>query len=592
MGTHHGGMQSPPTVTSEPVQVEPKPLSLGAISGQPLVIVFGHFPELFQFNAWREFWHSPVAEWRVAGENRICALAESPESAPVIRSDSPMLDACGVMHLMTDVQRSRYCVADIADLSRHLVLWSERRCAYWHRLVNKGVLPLAVRQAFMQWIAPLERRLRDELILALWRQSLQGEILPSPAFGTGHAMTLPLVRWMTAPKALEVRLRRRDMFRQARGIVVLCLALVPSVTVPGQEALRLLSRLCERAKRKSKRQIAKVLAPTFGLPSWAIRRVMGLEWCAETGPAEVVLEALQRLSRQLPAAAWPRDVLSMEHALRCLKAMNGMLCFGLFDCEAWPADQPIPARIRRWMLRELRVNHGGDWERFAEALEAQEPRYQPLVWMLPDLAHQWWHVYWDEPDDMERISAPWRTASPEWWLRRLPQWWAKVTARNDAHLGLGWRPMFVGRRQHGQRLVHCMHSVTSVRRLLARKGFLHLVPWIGPSLIARAQWLLFEDAQDKLPRSLALLHATTRQGELLVELIAHVSLEGKDAPPLDCARSLQLLWKQWEECHWGVLARVENEELLKEDEEMCTAVERTRIRLWHSVSKIECTRAG
>ncbi len=271
-----------------------------------------------------------------------------------------------------------------------------------------------------------------------------------------------------------------------------------------------------------------------------------------------------------------------------MKAVNGMLCFGLFDCETWPSDQPLPVRVQRWLLRELRVCHGGDWGRFAEALEAQEPRYQVLVWMLPDLAHQWWHVYWDQPDDMERISAPWRVASPEWWFQRLPQWWAKITARNDAHRGLRWRPMFIGGRPYGRRRVHCLHTVSSVRRLLNRHGLLHLMPWTGPSLIARAQWLLFEDDTSKKPRSLALLHATTRRGVLLVEQIVHVSLEGKEAPMPDCSQSLQLVWKQWEDCHWGVLARVENEEVLKEDEEMCTAIEKTRVRLWISAANTVC----
>jgi|GEM_PF-3338320 len=495
-----------------------------------------------------------------------------------------MLDPSDVLHLRTADFPGENEAADIAELSRHVVLWSDRRCAYWHRLANKGMLSLGARQAFMHWIAPLERRLRDELLMVVWRHSLQGEILPSPAFSTGHAMTMPLVRWITTPKSPEERSQRREMFRQAGGIVVLCLALLPSARVPGQEAIRLLARLCGQSSRKSKRQIARVLAQTLSLPCWAIRRAMYLEWCAETSPADDVLEALQRLSRQLPAAAWPGDTSSLNYVLRCLKAVNGMLCFGLFDCETWSADQPLPARVRRWVLRELRVCHGGDWGAFAEALEAQEPRYQPLVWMPPDLAHQWWHVYWDQPDDMERISAPWRAASPEWWLQRLPLWWAKVTARNDAHLGLCWRPMFVGRRQHGQRLVHCLHTVSSVRQLLNRHGLLHLMPWIGPSLIARAQWLLFEDLNGKGPRSLALLHATTRRGELLVEQIVHVVLlEGKDAPMQECAQSMQLLWKQWEDCHWGVLARVENEEVLKEDEEMCLAVESTRVRAWLKV---------
>lgn len=560
------------------------PLSLAAISKDPMPSALCRFPALPRCGAWHRLWNAPVAELQRVGATRVWALAESPESDPFVRGASLTLDAFDVLHLRSDEYAWKDEIVDIADLSRHILSWSDRRLAYWYRLANKCVPSQGGRQAFMQWIAPLERRLRDELIMVVWRQSLQGEILPSPAFSTGHAMTMPSVRWITTPRSPQARSLRREMFRQAGGLVALCLALLRSARVRGQQALRLLSRLCGRTGRTSRRQIARVLAPTLGLPSWVVRRVMHLEWNAETGPADDLLEALQRLSLQLPAAAWPRDTSSLNSVLRCLRVVNGMLCFGLFDCETWPADQPLPRLVRSWLLRELRVCHGGNWGAFAEALEAEEPRYQPLVWMLPDLAYQWWHVYWDDPDDMERISAPWRTASPEWWLQRLPLWWAKITARNDAHLGLRWRPMFVGRRQHGQRRVNCMHTVSSVRRLLDREGLLYLTPWLGPSLIARAQWLLFEDANGESPRSMALLHATTRRCKLVVELITHVSLEGRDVPTTDCTQSLQLLWKQWEDRHWGVLARVEDEEILKEDEELCTAIERTKVRLWRRIA--------
>lgn len=579
-------MQSPPLIFSTTVQAGATPLSLAALSNQSLATVVRQFPALLPYSAWQQSWHSPVVELRVMGETRVWALAESPESGPVVRFDSPRIDELDVLHLPFHGCGQRHELADLPDLSRRLIVWSDDRAAYWYRLVNSGCMPLRDRQRFMQWIAPLERRLRDALILTLWRQSLQGEILLSPSFATGHPMTLPLVRWVLAPRKQEGRQRRRQMVRRARGVIALLLALLPTSRSGREVGLRVIARLFRRPKCPTKRQIATALTPVLKLPAWTIRRAMAFDWSDDPGNADVALDDLQRLSRHLPPEAWPRDLHSLCHARRCLKAMNGMLCFGLFDCETWPANQRIPGRVRSWMLRELRVCHGGDWGRFAEALEAKEPRYQTLVWMLPDLSQQWWHVHWDEPDAMERISAPWRTASPEWWLQRLPQWWATVTARNDALLGLRWRPMFVGRRQHGHREAHCMHTLRRVRRLLDRHGCQHLMPWLGPSLVARAQWVLFDDVLSKQPRSMALLHATTRGGELLVELIAHVSLDGTDTPSLECDQSLQLLWRQWEQSHWGVLSRVESEAVLKEDEEMCLIVERTRIKAWSSIASI------
>lgn len=587
MLAHHGGMQTPTTISCTTVQAEATQLSLAALSRQSLLDVLAQFPVLRQCMAWHQFWHSPVAELRDVSETKCWALAESPESAPVIRIDSPLLDECDVLRLPNEGKRYRQDVCDIADLSTHIAMWSDIRCAYWHRLLSKASVPTRFRGTFMHWIVRLEWRLRDELIMVIWRHSLQGEILPAPAFATGHPMTLPLARWTVAPRAVDAQTRRRSVLRQGGGAVALSLALPQSASPQGHSAARALGRLCRQPQCPSKRQIAVALAPVLGLPKWVVRRVMTMNWCAEMGPVDSLLEELRRLSRHLTAAAWPRDRLSLSHALRCLNALNGMLCFGLFDCQKWPSDQALPGRVRHWMLRELRVHHGGDWRRFAEALEAQHPRYQPLVWMLPDLDHQWWHVHWDEPDNMERLSAPWRSASPEWWLERLPRWWAKVTARTDAHLGLRWRPLFVGRRPHGPRLVHCLDSVRSVQRLLDRHGYQHLMPWLGPSLIARAQWLLFENSHGYAPRSLAVLHATTRHGSLLVELIAHVPLDGNEGPTLDCSQSLQMLWSQWDKSHWGVLSRVESDEVLKEDEELCLTVDRVRVRLWLKVTKGE-----
>lgn len=581
----HGRMRAPLLIEHPEAAQAALALSLAVIAGAPAEETLGRFPWLRSALA---AWHTPVAELRRLGEGRAWALADAPDGRPRLAMDALCVDACDVLHHAELCRAPKAGLVDLADLSARLAAWSGLRLAWWHRQVQQAQVPLHDRQSVMQWIAPLERRLRDELILMIWRHSLQGEILPSPAFATGHAWTMPIVRWVLAPRSPARRLQRRAAVAQCRSLIGLLLALAPVNRLAAQAGLRSLARLCRTQRRPRRRAIAKALAPCLEMPAWAVRRVMALEAPPGALEAEATLADLRRLSHQVPARAWPHGLASLQQALRCLRALDGMLCFGLVDCEAWPEDQALPPRPLKWLLRELRVGHGGDWARLACALEGQTPRYQLFQPVLRGLADSFCHRHEDEPDVMERISAPWRHASPAWWLERLQQWRNKVQGLPAGRRGLHWRPLFPGLRPFGRRLVGCLDSARQVQQCLARHGLEPLLTWLGQSLMARVQWLVLMDARDRQAMSLAVLHATTRRGHLQVTMVAHLRLPGEALPAVDCVESLRQLQSTWEAAGWGVLARVEHEQVLTEDEELCSAIEATRIRVWRAMASIGC----
>lgn len=562
-------------------------LSLASVGGLRADEVIGRFPWLRAVSMkWMSHWATPVATLQSVGGRRIWALARAPAELLGAQVDMLYLDATDALFGWDDKHPRKPKLMDLADLSSRLATWSGIRLAYWYQLAQRTQASLRERQGFIQWISPLERRLRDDLILHVWRQSLQGDILPSPAFATGHEMTLPLVRWVLAPRQEAFRLQRRAVIGRAHAAIGLLLGQMTARRPEVFGALKCLARLFRGTQQPSSRAIAQVLAPRLGMPAWAVRRIMQFEITHGKADAETPLVDLQRLSHQLPARAWPRDQASLHSAVRCLRAMDGMLCFGLVDCTAWPEDTPLPPKVLRWMLRELRVCHHGDWSRFARALEVETPRYQLLQHMLARLSNSFQDVHQDDPDAMERISEPWRRSSPAWWLDRLPRWWSKTTARSPRSRGLAWQPLHADSRQFGARTVYCVHSANGVDSLLEQYGQQHLRAWMGLSLVGRVQWLLFSEPGARRPSSLAVLHATTRHGELLVELIAHVPLVGGDEPALPCRDALLQLWAQREADGWGALARVEHEEVLAEDEELFLTTERTRMRVWRSLSSI------
>lgn len=562
-------------------------LTLASVAGVRVDQVIGRFAWLRSApSEWASHWVTPVAVLESLRARRIWALARTAAEPPTGWPNTLFLDECDALFGCGEREPHKPMLMDLADMSSRLAAWSGIRVAYWHQLAQRSQASLRDRQAFIQWIAPVERRLRDEVILQIWRQSLQGEILPSPVFATGHAMTLPLVRWVLAPRQEALRLQRRAVIGRAHAVIGLLLGQMTSCRAEVFGALKCLARLFREGRQPSSRAIAKALAPRLHLPPWAVRRVMQFEITGDETDAGTSLTDLQRLSHQLPARAWPRDQPSLRSALRCLRAMDGLLCFGLVDCVVWPEDLPLPPKVLSWMLRELRVCHHGDWLRFARALEAEVPRYQVLHQMLAHLSNCFQNLHQEEPDAMERVSAPWRGSSPEWWLERLPRWWAKITATPPTSRGLSWKPLHVGALQCGNRMVRCVDSARAVCSLLEHHQQQHLCEWLGPSLVGRVQWLLFFVPGARQPCSLAVLHATTRRGMLTVELIAQVPLSGTDDLSLDCRGAMLQLWTQRDAQGWGVLERVEREEVLAEDEELFLTVERTRMRAWRSISSI------
>lgn len=251
-------------------------------------------------SGWASHWETPVAVLESLRAQRIWALARTAAEPPTGWPNTLFLDECDVLFGCGERDPHKPMLMNLADLSSRLAAWSGIRVAYWHQLAQRSQASLRDRQAFIQWIAPVERRLRDEVILQIWRQALQGEILPSPVFATGHAMTLPLVRWVLAPRQEALRLQRRAVIGRARAVIGLLLGQMTNSRSEVFGALRCLARLFRDGRQPSSRAIAKALAPRLYLPPWAVRRIMQFEVTGDETDAGTSLTDLQRLSRKRP----------------------------------------------------------------------------------------------------------------------------------------------------------------------------------------------------------------------------------------------------------------------------------------------------
>ncbi|MFO1228270.1 hypothetical protein [Roseateles sp.] len=461
----------------------------------------------------------------------------------------------------------------------------------WHRQADTWHLPSSARQAFAQWIVPLEWRLRDAVITAMWQGALQGQLLRGSTFATGHPLTAPTMRWILAPTQLEARLRRRELALRLGGVLPLAMGALWSSATPRHALARTLNRLCSTLQPVSRRRIARQLAAVLDLPPWTLRRLMAMELADQRQDPGRTLADLKRLAHHCPAAAWPHDANTLREVIRCLRALDELLCFGLNDGSPWPTHAPLPPRARAWLWRELRCRFRGDWSALARALEGDDPRYQSLHWILPQLADAWHqdHDAREAYDAMERNSAGWRQASPDWWLRALPRWWAAITRRRDQAAPAAaqdWPPLFEGPRQYRERHVTCLRSVREVETWLDRLDQPALRRWLGPSRVSRVQWLLFKASPLGAACSLAVLHADWRDANLQVDVISHHAFDGNPAPSRACTAALYDLADEWRPRRWGLLARVENEAILQEDEELFLAICAARTRVWKRVASM------
>ncbi|HEY0955199.1 MAG TPA: hypothetical protein VGE36_10605, partial [Roseateles sp.] len=351
----------------------------------------------------------------------------------------------------------------------------------------------------------------------------------------------------------------------------------------GQAPLRRLAELADPARpRPSLRRIAQALAPCLALPAWVLRRIAHLPWHQLQPPGDSTLATLGRLAVQLPPAAWPRQPHDLDAASRCLGSLDLLCSFGDGTLAAAPAPRALPTAVRRWLLGELRRRYAGDWLALADALTHDEPRYQLLTWVLPRLHDHWQADLASSSEQGEKLSSTWREASPCWWLDRLLQWQSRQHRPHrppGRRARLRWSPLFAAPQRHGDCLLRCVASVREVQALLQDFALTSLRRWIGPSLVSRVQWLHLQPVGAAGPGSLAVLLAELQRGTLRVRVVCHWG-PLRSEPPAACHEALREMLTYWQEEGWGVLSRIEAEEVLSEDPELRNAITTARVKSW------------